>query len=184
MINVRRKGYLPQSGHLRSRLRNSVATLLAALVLFAEFSVADDGLRVDSPSDIVFSISQLNRDATDMGLSDAGFAVLLSSSLNHAGLRARRAESADDDNILFLDVVVEDNIFYVSLDFMRPASLETADGELNLDHVSVWQNYSLGDHQDDAEKVRSTVSRIVERFVENYRDANDITMPSRVAVWP
>lgn len=146
-------------------------------------ALADDGLRVDRPLEVAFSISRMTRDAAAMGLTDSGFAVLLSSSLTRAGLSARRSDSENDDTVLFLDIVVEDEAFYVSLDFLRPASFRLPGGEMNSEPVSVWQGYSVGTHKDDAGKIRDTVSQIVEQFVTSYRDANDLSIPARVAQW-
>ena len=158
--------------------------LMAAGALACEASLAGDGLWVDNPEEVAFSVADMTSRAKDMGLSDESFAATLSRMLNHAGLRAKQLDLERDSGVLFLDVIVEDETFYASLGFWRMASYRQPDGELNSEFVTVWQDYSVGAHHDDPAKVRATVNKIIARFITKYRDVNNVGTPFRVASTP
>ena len=158
--------------------------LMAAGALACETSIAGDGLWVDNPEEIAFSVADMTSSAKDMGLSNESFAATLSTMLNHAGLRARQSSLERDSDMLFLDVIVEDETFYASLGFWRVASYRQPDGELNSELVTVWQDYSVGAHHDDPGKVLDTVNKFIARFIARYRDVNNVSTPFRVASTP
>ena len=158
--------------------------LVVAAALVCDTSIADDGLWVDDPEEVAFSVADMTDSARDMGLSSDGFAATLNNMLNHAGLRAKQSDIARDDRVLFLDIIVDDETYYASLGFWRMASYRQPDGELNSEFVTVWQDYSVGAHHDDPGAVRDTVNKIIERFITRYRDANNVRPPLRVASTP
>ncbi len=159
-------------------------SLMAAGALACETSIASDGLWVDNPEEVAFSVADMTSSAKDMGLSNESFAAALSTMLNRAGLRPRQSVLKRDNDVLFLDVIVEDETFYASLGFWRVASYRQPDGELNSELVTVWQDYSVGAHHDDPATVRDTVNEIIERFIAKYRDVNNVSTPFRVASTP
>jgi hypothetical protein len=89
-----------------------------------------------------------------------------------------------DDDILFLDVIVDGDTFYTSAGFWRMASFPLPNGDINSEFVTVWQDYSIGTHYDDPEMIRASVSRIIERFIAKYSAANNTGNPLRVASAP
>ena len=159
--------------------------LVLALVLASGASMGSDGLRVENPGEITFAVAAMTPRAKELGLTNSVVAASLKSSLSRAGLAARQSDLDDrDSDVLFIDIVVEDETFYASLGFWRMASYRLPGGELNSELVTVWQDYSVGAHHDDAAKVRATVNRIVSRFISQYRDVNDVGVPLRVASTP
>jgi hypothetical protein len=122
--------------------------------------------------------------AQDLGLTDKDFAETLRIMLSRAGLQATRSELKLDRNLLFLDVIVDGEVFYVSAGFWRKASYPLPNGKFNSEFVTVWQDYSVGAHYHDPETVRSSVNTLIERFIARYSDANDTGNPLRVASAP
>jgi hypothetical protein len=157
--------------------------LLAALFL-CEFAVADNELWVENPLDVAFAVGNMTQDAKDMGLTYDGFAKILTSSLNHGGLVARPSDLERDDDLLFLDIIVEHDTYYASLGFWRLVSYRLPNGELKSELVTVWQDYSVGTHHNNPARVRDTVTKVIERFVARYSDVNDLQTPLRVASGP
>lgn len=176
LLNLARK-IVP--GH---ELWRSAAVLSA--VFICGTSPASDSLRVEHPVEIAFSIGEMTELAQDMGLSTEEFARSLTVMLNNAGLEARQSEAERDTEILFLDVIVDGESYYTSVGFWRMASYPLPNGEINSEFVTVWQDYSVGTHFDDATTVKASVNRIVERFISKYNDANQSGFPLRVASAP
>ena len=158
--------------------------LALALVLASTASSGSDGLRVENPAEIAFAVAAMTPQAKEMGLTDAGVAETLQSSLSRAGLSGKRSDLEHDSDVLFVDIIVEDETFYASLGFWRMASYRLPGGELNSEFASVWQDYAVGAHHDDPEKVRVTVERIIERFIVKYSDVNSVRKPLRIASMP
>lgn len=158
------------------------AVLAAALA--CQTAVAGDGLWVENPGEVAFSVGNMTQVAKDMGFTDAGFATILSTSLQRAGLSAKRSDFKRDNDVLFLDVIVEHETFYASLGFWRKVSYRLPNGKLISEFVTVWQDYSVGAHHDDSRKVRDTVNRIIARFIARYRDVNDTGIPLLVGSTP
>lgn len=161
-----------------------ILPLLWASIAAISPAVADDSLRVENSVDIAFSVSRLSNDASGIGLSDAGIAEILSTSLMSAGLVARSSGLRGDEPVLFVDIIVEGDSYYASLDYWRMASIALPDGEINSDYVTVWQDFAFGSHGDAGQTIRDALKRIVERFVIDYRDANAVDAPLRIAAIP
>lgn len=174
----------------KNRSNNEVSTftlwqlpVLLAVILGCEVAIAGDELWVENPRDVAFSIGNLTQNARKMGLTDAAFATILSTTLDNAGFTARQSDSMHDD-VLFLDIIVEDESFYASIGFWRVVSFRLPNGEFNSDLVNVWQDYSFGVHRDDAGRVRDTVKKVIDRFIASYGAANGISVPLRLAATP
>ena len=159
------------------------AALLVFAVAAADFAVAD-GLRVDSAEDVAFAVAEMTATAEDMGLSRADLATVLTEKLSRAGLRARLSDADRDEDLLLVDVVVEEEAFYVSLGFWRVASYPQRDGENSSGFVTVWQDFSVGAHDGDIDAVHATVTTITDRFIARYRDANELDDRVQVAATP
>ncbi len=153
-------------------------------VLVCEQSLAADGLWIENPTEVAYSVSDLTADAMKLGLSGNSLEETLSTTLTRAGLKARPAEFTRDQGVLFLDIVVENQTFYASLGFWRVATFPLPDGEPASDFVIVWQDYSVGIHHNDAAAVTHTVQKIIDRFVARYSVANKITDPLQAATTP
>ena len=159
------------------------AVLLVFAVAVADIAVAD-GLRVESAEEVKFAVADMTLTAEDMGLSRADLALRLTERLSRAGLRARLSDADRDEDLLLVDVVVEDETFYVSLGFWRVATYPQPDGESGSSFVTVWQDYSVGAHHGDVNTVYTTVTTIVDQFITRYSDANDLTGRVRAANSP
>jgi len=158
--------------------------VVLAAALACEPAIAGDGLWVEHPEEVAFSVADMTQGAKDMGLTGAGFAATLSIMLQRAGLKARQTDFERDSDVLFLDIIVEDETFYASLGFWRMVSYRLPNGVLNSEFVTVWQDYSVGAHHEDPGKVRATVNSITERFIAKYQDVNKGGTPLRVASTP
>jgi hypothetical protein len=154
------------------------------VVLICPQSLAADGLWIENPTDVAYSVGDLTADARKLGLSDNSLVETLSATLTRAGLIARPAEFARDQGVLFLDIIVENQTFYASLGFWRVATFPRPDGEPASDFVIVWQDYSVGSHHNNAAAVNHTVQKIIDRFVVRYSTANKITDPLQAAATP
>lgn len=158
---------------------------LACLALAGGAAVAaEESLRVENPAEIAYSIAALTDDAIALGLSSDGLTGILNARLAQAGLTAQPAAPARNDGVLFLDIIVEDETYYASLGFWRTATVPLPDGDPVSDTVIVWQDFSVGTHDDDAALVNKTVRQIVDRFVARYSAANGLATPLRVAASP
>jgi hypothetical protein len=153
--------------------------LASALVCGA--AAADGSLWVENPQEVAFSVGKMTQSAQDLGLTDSDLAETLSVMLNRVGLRARRSQGTNDDDVLFLDVIVDDETFYTSAGFWRMAKYRLPNGDLTSEFVTVWQDYSVGAHHNDPEAIRVSVNRIIERFITKYSDANSPHAPVQVA---
>lgn len=151
--------------------------------LFCQVSTADR-LWVSNPEEIYFAIGAMTSQAQIMGLSDADFAATIHTTLHREGFRARLSNSRRGSDLLFLDIVVEDESYYASLEFRRKASYALPDGKLNSEFVTVWQDYAIGAHHDDPAPIRATVGRILERFVAEYNEVNSAAKRLRVMSTP
>jgi hypothetical protein len=158
--------------------------VVLAAALACEPVIAGDGLWVEHPEEVAFSVADMTQGAKDMGLTGAGFAATLSTMLQRAGLKARQTDFERDSDVLFLDIIVEDETFYASLGFWRMVSYRLPNGVVNSEFVTVWQDYSVGAHHEDPGKVRATVNSITERFIAKYQDVNKVGSPLRVASMP
>lgn len=176
---------IPRSSDGRSAILNRLlpAALLVFAVAVADIAVAD-GLRVDSAEDVAFAVAEMTQVAEDMGLSRADLAVALTEKLSRAGLRARLSDADRDKDLLLVDVVVEEEAFYVSLGFWRVASYPQPDGENSSGFVTVWQDYSVGAHHGDVDTVYTTVTTVIDRFIARYSDANELGDSVQVAAAP
>jgi len=154
------------------------------VVLVCRQSLAADGLWIENPTEVAYSIGELTADARKLGLSGNSLAATLSATLTRAGLKSRPAEFARDQGVLFLDIIVENQTFYASLGFWRVATFPRPDGESASDFVIVWQDYSVGTHHNEAAAVNQTVQRIIDRFVARYSTANKITDSLQAAATP
>lgn len=153
---------------------------LLAVVLTCTSSHAADELWVENPLELSIAVAKMTENAKALGLTNAAVAASLSHRLKEAGLKPTPTELEYDDNVLFVDIIVEEETFYASLGFWRMASFRLPDGEQNTEMVTVWQEFSVGVHHDDPGIVRSTVDRIIERFIASYSDANDVGTPKRI----
>ncbi len=143
-----------------------------------------DELWVEEPRDVVFSIGNMTQSAREMGLTDAAFASILRTSLNRAGLKARQSDSRHDDDLIFLDIIVEDETFYASIGFWRRVNIRLPNEEFYSKFVTVWQDYSVGAHHGDPGRVRDTVHKVIDRFIASYGAANDVSMPLLLSATP
>ncbi len=153
-------------------------------VSLCEFTQADDSLWVESPEEVAFSVAHMTQGAKDMGLTNESFAETLALMLNGAGFQTKQSKLDRDNDMLFLDVIVDGETFYASAGFWRKASYPLPNGDLNSGFVTVWQDYSVGAHYDDPETVRASVGTLIERFITKYSDANNSGKPLRVASAP
>ena len=176
---------IPISSGGRSAILNRLlsAALLVFAVAAADFAIAD-GLRVDSAENVAFAVAEMTATAEDMGLSKANLVVVVTDKLGRAGLRARPTDANRDEEVLLVDVVVEDETFYVSLGFWRIASYPQRQGETDSGFVTVWQDFSVGAHHGDVDTVYQTVTTIIDRFVASYSDANELGDSVQVAAAP
>jgi len=162
--------------------------LLSAVLLVFALAVADiavaDGLRVESAEEVAFAVADMTQVAEDMGLSKANLVVVVADKLGRAGLRARPTDANRDEEVLLVDVVVEEETFYVSLGFWRVASYPQRQGETDSGFVTVWQDFSVGAHHGDVDTVHQTVTTIIDRFVASYSDANELGDSVQVAAAP
>jgi glucan biosynthesis protein len=122
--------------------------------------------------------------AEDMGLSKANLVVVVADKLGRAGLHARPTNANGDEEVLLVDVVVEDETFYVSLGFWRVASYPQPQGETDSGFVTVWQDFSVGAHHGDVDTVYQAVTTIIDRFVASYSNANELGDSVQVASTP
>jgi hypothetical protein len=160
----------------------TLVLLLSSLI--CEVSQADGSLWVENPREVAFSVGRMTPGAQNLGLTDADFADTLSIMFDRVGYQARRSRGAHDKDVLFLDVIVDGETFYTSAGFWRIANYRLPNGDLNTEFVTVWQDYSVGAHHNDPETVRASVSRIIERFIAKYSDANKSRAPVQVASSP
>ena len=176
---------IPRNHHrwpaLLSRLLPAASLVFA--VAAANIAVAD-GLRVDSAENVAFAVAEMTATAEDMGLSKADLTITVTDRLGRAGLRARLTDAARDEDLLLVDVVVEEETFYVSLGFWRMASYPQPGGESSSGFVTVWQDYSVGAHHGDVDTVYTTVTAIIDRFITRYSDANELGDSVQVAAAP
>ena len=161
----------------RPRLPAFVFTLMLACGTAA----GSDGLRVERPLEVAFSVAEMTEQARSMGFTDSGVATTLQENLTRAGLAGRRSDPERDSDVLFVDIIVEDETFYASLGFWRMASYRLPGGALNSEFVTVWQDYAVGAHHGDPATVNATVKRIIDRFIVRYSDVNGVSQPQRVA---
>lgn len=166
----------------RSRIWWKFAVVL--FVLASNSSLANEGLWVENPEVVAFSVAKMTRDAEEIGLTRAVVAADLGDMLGQAGLKAKSAKHKGASGVLFLDVIVEDETFYASLGFWRMASYRLPDGQLKAEFVTVWQDYSVGVHHSDAKTVQATVGQIIEKFIGEYTEANNVGRPHTVASTP
>jgi hypothetical protein len=159
------------------------AALLVIAVAVADIAIAD-GLRVDNAEEVKFAVADMTQTAKDMGLSKVDLVIAVTDKLGRAGLRARPTDADHDEEVLLVDVVVEDETFYVSLGFWRIASYPQPQGETDSGFVTVWQDFSVGAHHGDVDTVYQTVTTIIDRFVARYSDANELGDSVRVAAAP
>ena len=176
---------IPRNSDGRSAILNRLlqAALLVFAVASADIAVAD-GLRVDGAENVAFAVAEMTETAEDMGLSRADLATTLTEKLGRAGLRARLSDADRDKDLLLVDVVVEEETFYVSLGFWRVASYPQPGGESSSGFVTVWQDFSVGAHHGDADAVYAIVTTITDRFIARYRDANGLDDRVQVAATP
>ena len=150
-------------------------------MLLAAEAVIADGLRVEDPSELAFAVAELSNDAEQLGFSRELLVAALKSRLSRVGLEARPSNAQDSDAILFIDVIVDGNVYYVALDFWRVGSFAQPDGQQASAYVSVWQDFSIGSHDGDRSPVDKTFSEVVERFIVQYVEANDGELLARAA---
>ena len=176
---------IPRSNGGRSAIPNRLlsAALLVFAVAAADLAVAD-GLRVDGAENVAFAVAKMTQTAENMGLSRADLATTLTEKLGRAGLRARLSDADRDKDLLLVDVVVEEETFYVSLGFWRVASYPQPGGESSSGFVTVWQDFSVGAHHGDADAVYAIVTTITDRFIARYRDVNGLDDRVQVAATP
>ena len=176
---------IPRNSDGRSAILNRLlqAALLVFAVASADIAVAD-GLRVDGAENVAFAVAEMTETAEDMGLSRADLATALTEKLGRACLRARLSDADRDKDLLLVDVVVEEETFYVSLGFWRVASYPQPGGESSSGFVTVWQDFSVGAHHGDADAVYAIVTTITDRFIARYRDANGLDDRVQVAATP
>jgi hypothetical protein len=151
---------------------------MVAMMVLGPPAVADRSLSVADPENIAITISAMTEHARPLSLTGSEFEASLSAALSDAGLSVRRADFRGDEQILFLDVIVQESVFYTSLRFWRKATYFLPDGQEESEFVPVWEGFSIGDHHQDPMPVRLAVAQIVEDFVVDYRDANGLeTVP-------
>jgi hypothetical protein len=165
-----------------ARIWRISAVLVLALISGSSF--ASERLWVEDPGMVAFSIANMTPGAQKIGLTSAAVAANLTTMLSRAGLKARRTSVEGEGDVLFVDIIVEEETYYASLGFWRIASYRLPNGELNAEFVTVWQDYSVGAHHNNPETVQATVSRIIERFIGRYTDANKVGRPLSVASAP
>ena len=181
---MRNRHHTHYDGDFESRFGVWRFCIALLVVLLCQQSLAADGLWIENPTEVAYSVGDLTADARKLGLSDDSLAETLNVTLTRAGLKARPAEFAHDQGVLFLDIIVENETFYASLGFWRVATFPLPDGEPASDFVIVWQDYSVGSHHNDVAAVTHTVQKIIDRFVTRYSIANKITDPLQAAATP
>ncbi len=159
---------------------------ISVAVWFTVFlnSTAAEGLRVNNAAELAFAVADMTSVAQDMGLSKAGLAGAVREKLGAAGIRARPTIAGQDEEVLLVDVVIEDESFYVSLGFWRVASYPQPQGEITSGFVTVWQDYSVGTHHGNMDTVYDAVTTIADQFIKKYSDANDLAARVRAANSP
>ena len=149
-------------------------TLILAVATIASGVASADGLRVENAQDVNFTVAEISGIAKQLGLSRNSIELQLVNKLESAGLRATRSESSQQDEVLLVDIVVQAESYYVSLDFWRLASYSQPQGETSSSFVTVWQDYAVGTHGDDAAAVYATVAQITDRFISQYSHVNGL----------
>ena len=165
----------------RAALGNAAAALCALLAINAAWA---DGLRVENADEVRFAVGEMTTAAAEMGLSRQVLAQTLTRHLGSAGLSARHAAGDDAESILFVDVVVDGEAYYVSLGFWRKASYPQPGGGQDTDFVTVWQDYAVGAHHGESQTVYETTVTIIDRFIARYSEANRLDRDVTVAAAP
>ena len=158
---------------MRNRSNGRFAAALALSWLAAARSVsASPELWVPEPERVAYAVGNMTFNANDLGLSDAFFEHALEEHLADAGLSAYRAEKLADDHVLFLDLVVEETTFVASIEFWRKAEFALPNGTMHSDYVIVWEDFCVGEHENDPDTISRSVARVLDSFVEDYRQTN------------
>ncbi|MBT8080075.1 MAG: hypothetical protein KJO31_15965 [Gammaproteobacteria bacterium] len=171
-----RANYSPEFDIPRWRRRFAVLALLICTGVSA-----NDELKVQNPQQIAYNVGGMTDAAIELGLDEQRVSMWLAQSLQHAGLAARAADTERDQEVVFLDIVVEAGSYYASVGFWRNASYDLPDGTEASNQVIVWQEYAIGSHNGDVDQLRHTVNRVIERFVSSYGNANDLDLSQQVA---
>ena len=152
--------------------RPAWAPIILILITASYNADADPGLWVPEPERVAYAIANMTTDANQLGLTDTQFEAALREKLSGSGITAYRAKRNSEGGILFLDLVVEDRSFVASLEFWRKAEYTLPDGTVYSDHVTVWEEYFIGDHQNDPQNVSESVDLVIDAFVRDYRQSN------------
>ncbi len=160
-------------------VRNLLAS--ATFVLLAVSSADASGLRVDNAEDVAYAVAEMTPAARDLGITRARISRTLDAQLESAGLRGRPSRDNVDKEILLVDVIVTGETYYVSMGFWRVARYPQPGGESDTGFVTVWQDFSVGTHEESASVVYATISTIADRFISKYRDVNQMAKPERLA---
>ena len=165
------------------RCRSGVlATALCLLLAFAPANAS--GLRVDNANDVAIAVAEMTPVARDLGITRAAISRAVMAMLESAGLKGRPSQDTVDGEVLLVDVVVTADAFYVSMGFWRVASYSQPGGDTDSGFVTVWQDYSVGTHKEDAAIVYATISAVADRFITEYRSANELEEAATVAGSP
>ena len=159
-----------------------LATALCLLLAFAPANAS--GLRVENANEVAIAVAEMTPVARDLGITRAAISRAVTTMLESAGLKGRPSRATVDGEVLLVDVVVTGEAFYVSMGFWRIASYSQPGGETDTGFVTVWQDYSVGTHKEDAASVYATISAVADRFITEYRSANELEQAAAVAGTP
>ena len=106
-----------------------------------------------------------DKDAAKIGLKQETVVIAARSKLRIARLYADRAIAA-----LIVDVTVVGAAFHIGVDYWKPVK-DVASGLQR--RAGTWGAYQVGTHGDNASFIISSVSELIDRFIDSYLGTND-----------